>query len=213
MKFLFTFLITLSFVFANSFAVFAAENHQFNDDIVMLQDEEQVEEEKEDWESDSYEVMKDPLKYYKERYEKNYDMFFEDVFQAVVSSIKDDLNCMIITQSTKNNDDGFLKGVIKSDFCVKAVGNDTTLPVMKRYSLDFPVIRGGVWVNGRVQYKFVLNEKEDGTTSLLMKVELSGREDFVTGQVQFWQSNGILEKEMFDRIDEKLGIEPDDSEG
>lgn len=161
----------------------------------------------EDWKSDSYIIENDPLKFFKEKYEKTYPFLFEEVYPAIKNVIAD-MNCMIVTESQKQDDEGLQKGIIKSDFRVLAVGSDTTMPVMKRYSYDFPVIRGGVWSNGRVQYKFLLKEQEDGDTYVLLKVELSGKEDYVTRQVQFWKSNGVLEKDMFEAIDAALGLEP-----
>lgn len=164
--------------------------------------------EEEDWKTDSYVIENDPLKFYKEKYEKTYPFLFEEVYRAIKDVIAD-MNCMISNESQKQDDEGFQKGNITSDFRVLAVGSDSTMPVMKRYSLDFPVIRGGVWSNGRVQYKLLLKEQEDGDTYVLLRVELSGKEDYVTRQVQFWKSNGILERDMFEAIDKALGIEPE----
>lgn len=173
----------------------------------LIAQEETTEQNQEDWESETYIVEDEALKYYQEKYEKEYDALFEDVYNAIKTAISENMNCMLASENQRQDENGLYKGTIKSDYCVLTVGSDTTLPVMKRFSLDFPVIRGGVWVNGRVQYKFMLKEKEDGGTYLLMKVELSGKEEYVTREVKFWKSNGVLEKEMFEYIDAALGIE------
>lgn len=196
-------ILTVCFLFGFNLSISNTTEELEEQSYALLQDEEE-----EDWESDSYEIKDSPMKYYKDKYEKDYDMLLEEVYQAVKAAITEDMNCMIITETTKTDDDGFLKAVIKSDFCILAIGSDTTMPVMKRYSKDFPVIRGGVWENGRIQYKFLLKENEDGSTHILLKAELSGREQYVTRKVQFWESNGLLEKEMFDMIDRNLGLEP-----
>lgn len=170
-----------------------------------------IAQDEEDWKSDTYVIENDPLQYYKDKYEKTYPFLFEEVYIAIKDVIAG-MNCMISNESQKQDEEGFQKGNIKSDFRVLAVGSDSAMPVMKRYSYDFPVIRGGVWSNGRAQYKFLLKELEDGDTYVLLKVELSGQEEYVTRQVQFWKSNGILEYEMFEAIDKVLGVEPEEEE-
>lgn len=144
------------------------------------------------------------MKYYqKEGYEKVINHSFEQVFLACKKAVEE-LGCQVMTDSYTQNDEGLYKGKVFSDYCVFVGKTDTTLDEMARYSVRLPVIRGGVWINGRMQYKFLLTEQQDGNTHLKLKGELSGREDYVTSRVHFWESNGIFEKRILDRIDEIL---------
>lgn len=94
---------------------------------------------------------------------------------------------------------GFYKGVYVSDFCMLSTGEDTTRKYMEQFG-QLPKIRGGIWITGRIQYK--INVKEEGVrqTVITLRAELSGFEEFITNQVYFWTSNGILEKRMMDSI-------------
>ena len=152
---------------------------------------------------DVKEEIPEHLKYYKKSYEDTYKETFENVWNAVKSSL-DECRCMIIKSPYKPNDEGFYKGSIISDFCVFTAGPDSTEKVAKRYSLKFPRIRGAVWTNARMQYKFLINESSDGTVHLVLKGELSGFEEYVTGAVQFWESNGFLETIMLERIKKNI---------
>jgi hypothetical protein len=69
-----------------------------------------------------------------------------------------------------------------------------------------PFIRGGKWVNGRMQFKFTVTQQTDKTCYLLLKGALSGFEGFVTNKVHFWESNGILETKMMESIDKNLKL-------
>jgi hypothetical protein len=75
---------------------------------------------------------------------------------------------------------------------------------MKKYSKDFPIIRGGVWLNGRIQHTYIIKETPDHKVALLLRSELSGFEDFVTHEVHFWKSNGLLETRMLATIKKNL---------
>ncbi|MFN3196571.1 MAG: hypothetical protein ACE364_11525 [Chlorobiota bacterium] len=146
------------------------------------------------------------MKYFKEIHKEEFDeAYFEDVWNAVVESIEDQ-GCAMMTKVQKNNDEGFLKGVLKSEFCV-FVNDDTTFDLLKIYSVKMPVIRGGIWTSGRIQYKIIIEEINEGEgTSIIIKGELSGSEDNVTNEVHFWESNGWFETDLLYRIKNKLGM-------
>lgn len=146
------------------------------------------------------------MKYFKDKY---YDVLkgvaFSDVWNAVVEAL-DDQGCVLMNKVQKTNDEGFLKGVLKSEFCV-FVNDETTFDLLKIYSLKMPVIRGGIWTNGRIQYKIIIEEINEGAdVSILVKGELSGAEENVTNQVHFWQSNGWFETDLLYRIKKKLKL-------
>ncbi len=132
------------------------------------------------------------LRFYKEKYEYRFAKPFEIVWNAVKKSLED-IGCMIALENYKATDEGLYKGNIKSDFCVFSAGKDTTFKTLNKYSYDLPVIRGGIWLNGRMQYTVVVKEESNGQVYMLIKGELSGFEDFVTHEVHFWKSNGIFE--------------------
>lgn len=94
---------------------------------------------------------------------------------------------------------GFYRGIYVTDFCMVVTGEDSTRDVMEQYG-ELPRVRGGIWISGRIQYK--INVKEEGirNTKITLKAELSGFEEFITNQIYFWTSNGLLEKEMMAKI-------------
>lgn len=145
------------------------------------------------------------MKYFREKYEDSYEKNFEEVWAAVLKSLEEK-NCMMMKKNFSQNDQGFYKGTIVSDYCVFATGSDTTVDNLKLYSIKIPVIRGGVWVTGRFQYRFSITEKEDGTVYLVVKGEVSGFEEYVTTQFHFWDSNGYLETMMLKKIREVLAL-------
>jgi hypothetical protein len=162
--------------------------------------EEKVKQEQNPQEEDRFkEEIPEKLKYYKEKYELDIDAPFELVFRSIKKSISD-LDCMIINESYSQTDSGLYKGSIRSDFCVFSQGSDSTYSVLKRYSLEMPTIRGGIWVNGRIQYKFNLREQKNGKVHILLKGELSGLESYVTNEVHFWNSSGYLETKMMESV-------------
>lgn len=150
-------------------------------------------------EEEEIESKTERLKYYRERYEDTFNKAFQTVWLAIKKSL-DDIGCMISYEKYQQDTSGLFRGTIKSDFCVFTMGKDTTFKVLKRYSYEMPLIRGGIWINGRIQYTFRVIENEDGSTSLSFKGQLSGFEEFVTHQVHFWKSNGYLETKMLERI-------------
>ena len=94
---------------------------------------------------------------------------------------------------------GLYKGVYVSDYCLIAQGEDSSKIIMKQYG-EVPPIRGGMWITGRVQYKINVKEESAKKVKIVLRAELSGFEEFITNQVYFWASNGILEKRMMDAI-------------
>lgn len=145
-------------------------------------------------------------KYLRDKYEDTYDVPFEDVWNAIKGFLEEK-SCMIIRDRYSQTDEGLYKGSIHSDMCVLSIG-DTTEPVIKRYSTKIPYIRGGVWANGRMQYKFVVKEQDDGTVHVLLRGEMSGFEEHVTNQVHFWDSNGYLETLAMQNIRRRLDMDP-----
>lgn len=150
------------------------------------------------------------LKYYKEKYEfladskGQFDYF--DIVQKASAEAITDLNCQISINKVLKDDKGFNKGKVFSDYCVFSLGKDVTFSNLKKYSLKLPVIRGGIWENGRMQYKIFLTENEDQSVKIEIKGEISGMESFVTGEVHFWKSNGFLETKILENIKKKLGF-------
>lgn len=173
------------------------------------QEEIKQEEEFQLQEEEEIESKGDRLKYYRERYEETFQETFENVWLAIKKSLED-ISCMISYEKYQQDTSGLYRGTIKSDFCVFAMGKDTTFKLLKRYSYEMPLIRGGIWINGRIQYTFRVTEKSDGTVFLSFKGQLSGFEDFVTHQVHFWKSNGYLETKMLERIKANIPlVEPE----
>jgi len=144
------------------------------------------------------------MKYYKDKYYEELDgVYFEDAWNAVVESLADQ-GCELMTKVQKDNDEGFLKGIMKSEFCV-FVNDETTFDLLRIYSVKMPVIRGGIWTNGRIQYKIIIEEVDEGEgVSILVTGELSGAEENVTNEVHFWESNGWFETDLLYRIKNKL---------
>lgn len=144
------------------------------------------------------------MKYYQDKYYAEMKgVSFEDAWNAVVTSLTDQ-GCELMTKVQKTNDEGFLHGVFKSEFCV-FVNDETTFDALRIYSKKMPVIRGGIWTNGRIQYTVILDEINEGEgVSILVKGELSGSEENVTNEVHFWESAGWFETDLLYRIKAKL---------
>jgi hypothetical protein len=145
------------------------------------------------------------MKYFKEEYKAELEgVYFEDLWNAVVTSLSEQ-GCELMTKVQKTNEEGFLKGVMKSEFCV-FVNDNTTFDALKLYSVKMPVIRGGIWMNGRIQYKIILEEINEGEgTAITISGELSGSEENVTNEVHFWASNGWFETDLLYRVKKKVG--------
>lgn len=90
---------------------------------------------------------------------------------------------------------GQYKGLYKSDYCILVTGEDSTKTVMERYG-ELPRIRMGIWTTGRIKYFINVKELENRKAKITLKAQLSGYEEYITSQVYFWNSNGILEREM-----------------
>lgn len=98
---------------------------------------------------------------------------------------------------------GFYKGMYISDFCILSTGEDSTYDHMVQYG-KLPMIRGGIWITGRVQFKVNVREIGVRQTVLILRAELSGFEQFITNAVHFWTSNGVLERRMHEAIRAKI---------
>jgi hypothetical protein len=184
------------------------ENTQPDKKPTKKQEEEILEEEINTEIQDEGELKKSIKEtYYKDKYEKTYDYAFEIVWEAIKKSLADK-NCQIAHEKYTQTDEGLYKGSIKSDFCVfAAVANDEDVfDSLKVYSLEVPFIRGGIWLNGRMEYKFKLKENDDGSVYVRLKGKLSGFEDFVTHEVHFWQSNGYFETKMLEAIEKNCKL-------
>lgn len=94
---------------------------------------------------------------------------------------------------------GLYKGQYISDYCVISEGDDTTKSVINKYS-SVPRIRGGIWVTCRVQFRVSVREEANGKTKIVLKAEMSGFEEFITAANHFWTSNGMLERQMMERV-------------
>ncbi len=177
-----------------------------------------AQEEEEDIESEYYEDDEevyelDILEFWQEKYNLELkNIMFEDVVDAIIEAIYEINACAVIPSSPKVNDEGFQKQVIKSDYCIFAMG-DTTYKSMEQYSVltnketighkCLPFIPGSRWKNGRVSFKFVVKEIDDETITILLKnAEISGKDEKVTNKVHFWESNGIFETNIMARIKE-----------
>ncbi len=180
---------------------------------LLSQEEQKKEEEQiqfqEEYEPDTVQSSKEQiperLKYFRERYEETFQEPFEVVWRSIKKSL-DDISCMISYEKYQQDQNGLFSGTLKSDYCVFTMGRDTTFRVLKQYSYEMPLIRGGIWENGRIHYIFKVKENEDGSVFLSFRAQLSGFEDFVTHQVHFWKSNGYLETKMLERIKNNLPL-------
>jgi len=105
---------------------------------------------------------------------------------------------------------GQYKGLYKSDYCILVTGEDSTKTVMERYG-ELPRIRMGIWTTGRIKYYINVKELENRKAKVTLKAQLSGYEEYITSQVYFWNSNGILEREMMALII-KMALEAKTSE-
>ncbi len=90
---------------------------------------------------------------------------------------------------------GQYKGLYKSDYCIIVTGEDSTKTVMERYG-EMPRIRMAIWTTGRIKYYINVKELENRKAKITLKAQMSGYEEYITSQVYFWNSNGILEREM-----------------
>jgi len=153
---------------------------------------------------DELKQTEEKMRFYREKYDTLLtDTSFEEVWNGVMGSLEN-INCFVMNKREKQDDDGLLSGTIKSEFCVFANEAAYLLDTLAVYSIKVPVIRGGRWVSGRVQYTFVIKENEDFSIYFRIKGELSGKEDYVTHEVHFWESNGFFETTMLNNVVAKV---------
>ncbi len=152
-----------------------------------------------EWEGDK--ISEEDYPYYRESFDTTFtNIDFATVWNSIVEVCEAE-KIFFITKRTKQDDEGLFKGIIKSDYFIFVDGADNTYDILKKYSFkDLPFVRGGVWQNGRVQYKMILKEKDDGTIDLTIKCEISGYESLVTEEVAFWSSNGYFETKILEKI-------------
>jgi hypothetical protein len=134
---------------------------------------------------------------------ENFQQPFPKLFKTIKTTLEEK-GCRIERDKYSEGDEGLFKGIVKSEFCVFVTGADSTRTFLERYSQRVPVIRGGEWTAGRIQYIIVLKEKEDNSVDFELKAEISGFEEYVTHQVHFFPANGILEKELINTIKANL---------
>ncbi|MDC1067573.1 hypothetical protein OAQ99_00285 [Candidatus Kapabacteria bacterium] len=146
------------------------------------------------------------LKYYREKFEQTYtDFFFDEVWNACIESL-DEYGCAVAQKSSRQDENALFKGKLVSEYCIFAMmeKDEDVADSLWKYSYKVPVIRGADWGNGRMQYKIILKEQEDESVYMLIRGEISGREDQITNEVHFWKSNGRFEHFLLETINEKL---------
>lgn len=138
---------------------------------------------------------------------------FNKSFPTVWKSIKKSLGetgCLIEHEKYAESDEGTYKGKLTSVFCVLATGLDTTEPVMERYAKRIPYIRGATWTSLRMQYLFYVTENADHSVEVKLKGEISGYESYITNIFHYFESNGILEDAMMERLKNNVAAATDD---
>ena len=143
------------------------------------------------------------LKYFKEKYEENFESDFEKVWNTVKKFVIEN-GCQISNERVRENDIGKQRGICQTELCILAQHKDSTFRLIRRYALDPPFIRGGVWTSVRMEYRFIVNDLGDGQVNVVLRGELSGFENHATFKAHFFQSNGLLEFMAFERIREML---------
>jgi len=143
----------------------------------------------------------DRLRYYKEKYEETFNAPFEVVWASVKDIIKN-MGAQISQQKTSQDDSGLWKGVIRTDNYIFTEGQDSSYRIHQRYQYNMIYVPGGLWDNGRVNYKVILKETSVNNVSMVLVAELSGLETHVSGEYHFWKSNGLLEKQFIDQLKE-----------
>ena len=143
------------------------------------------------------------LRFFKEKYEETFVADFETVWNTVQNFITES-ECQILSERIRENDLGKQRGICQSELCILAQHRDSTFRLIRRYALDAPFIRGGVWTSVRMQYRFIVDDLGDGKVNVVLRGELSGFENHATFQAHFFQSNGLLEFMAFERIREML---------
>ncbi len=128
---------------------------------------------------------------------------FPTVWKAIKKCIKQKGCALESEKQSFDEKNETYKGNITTEACVLVSGEDSTRDVMMLYG-KVPMIRGGVWAAGRAQYNFAVKDLPDKTVQVVLTVELSGFENYITSQVHMWNSNGILDKEMIEMLNKAL---------
>ena len=155
-----------------------------------------------DDEEEGIQKVPDKLKYYKEKYEIQFDSEFQTVFDACKKFIENNLSCQILNSKVRDQEDGTHRGIVRSELCIFSQNESEIFKTIQKYALDAPFIRGGVWTSGRMQYTFIVTEIGDNKINLELRGEMSGFENHVSFKAYFFKSNGLLEQEAFDAITE-----------
>lgn len=140
-----------------------------------------------------------PLLYSRTVFQDTVDAPFDLVWKAAIESIKE-MGCQVEESFPVESDNYLFKAKLSSAFCVLATGYDSTMAVFDRYAERIPYIRGAVWTSARIQYTFYLTELPDGRVAVRLIGQMSGYEEYVTAKFHYFDSKGILEKELFQRF-------------
>jgi hypothetical protein len=136
---------------------------------------------------------------------------FPKVWKSIQAAVKAFYMCEIEHAKPVEGDDGLFKGNIRSGYCVFERGSDTSLDSLKYYAIQAPFIRGAVWTAARIQFVFVVQEKEQGVVTVRMKSDLGGFEEFITRRAHFnVPSTGELETQMMNDIKRRVATASDD---
>ena len=144
------------------------------------------------------------LKYFKEKYEEDFEADFDKVWQTLLKFLEEN-DCQIFSQRIRENDKGLQRGILQSDLCILTQNRDSTFRVIRKYALDPPFIRGGVWIAVRMKYRFIADDLGNGKINVVLSGEMSGFENHATFRAHDFRSNGLLEFMAFERIREMLG--------
>lgn len=135
--------------------------------------------------------------------EENLKKPFPTVWKAIHNALET-MSCRVETEKySQSGDDNLFKGNIRTENWIFITGEDSTLDVLEKYGV-VPTIRAGRWVSGRAQFKFIVREKDDETTDVRLTTEISGFEEYVTQKVHFWNSNGVLDAQILEKIKKAL---------
>lgn len=143
------------------------------------------------------------LKYYKEKYEEVFDAPFVTVWNSIKEIITVS-GCQLTSQKYSQTDEGYYKGIIRTDYCIFATGPDSSYKLCQMYQMDMPYLPSAKWISGRINYKIILKEMPDGKVSMTLTSEMSGYEVSVTNKVHFWKSNGLLEHQIIEEFKKKI---------
>ena len=134
--------------------------------------------------------------------EENLKKPFPTVWKAIHNALET-MSCRVETDKYSQDDNNLFKGNIRTENWIFITGEDSTLDVLEKYGV-VPTIRAGRWVSGRAQFKFIVREKDNETTDVRLTTEISGFEEYVTQKVHFWNSNGMLDGQIMEKIKKAL---------